>query len=188
MTDLTPTQPTTPSLTLNRALIIFIASLLAMIPGWLLAAYAPVWLAPPFARWELTFDIYMLFPCFFWGLIPIGLFRLWKIPLRKESLAQWVIRYALLVTIWTMGISSVFMLAHDDHMQTDRLFGTEKSCTSDHQANNVITYHCTVTTEYADECFNALIGCTHHYTFEGREGLPFVWYRGEFIPERNDDD
>ena len=196
------TYATYPTLSRRQALNIFVASVIAMSVGWILGAYIPLWLAPPAENLTNTFFLYALMPCLLWGSVPVLLFRLWKIRLSADALIHWITRYVLLFSLWLIILVLVFNRGYGNNVffeMTLSIF-SETHCSSEIAENGNITYICaggiSTTATCADEDYIYLyggfdavgLGCPHQYTFEGREGLPFVWYTGEIIPEENDDD
>ena len=188
MTDLDLAQPTAPSITLNRALIIFIASILAMIPGWILGAYIPLWLAPPVENLGSTFLFYLLTPCLLWGCVPFLLFRRWKISFGTDNSNRWMLRYAVLFVTWLIVFTYTFGQGYGEmvffYLSLNYI---HVECITEETENGNVAYTCDNSADYK-EFFGCCSTLSHPYTFEGREGLPFVWYTGEIIPEQNGDD
>ena len=144
MTDLDLTQPATPSLTINRALIIFIASILAMIPGWILGAHIPLWFAPPVETLGSTFLFYLLTPCLIWGCVPFLLFRRWKISFSADDSNNWMVRYVLLFVTWSIIFFYTFSQWHEEPNFYNFLFSQPIiECLSTHAENGNVTYICT---------------------------------------------
>ncbi len=155
MTDLDLAQPTAPSITLNRALIIFIASVLAMIPGWLLGAYIPLWLAPPKEMLGWTFLMYILPPCLIWSMVPVILFRRWKLKPTSDAWIYWSVRYSLLSVTWGFLFLLTFGGLGANKVYFDLTFSefndVPASCTAESTDDGHITYNCVVH-QFTAEC------------------------------------
>ncbi len=191
-----PIRATYPTLSPKQTIIVYSASILTMSIGWLLAAYIPLWLAPPDENLGKLFLLYFLIPCLIWGVVPFLLFRYWKLPINADAWFNWIVRYILLFVVWMIVFLLVFSRGYEDNVYFQLAFSvlSRTTCTSETTENGNIVYTCKGGLSASSTCsdedqisinsgFDAVgFGCPYQYTFEGREGLPFVWYTGEIIP------
>lgn len=183
-------------LSFKRALIIFALSILAMSVGWLLGAYIPLWLAPPDENLGNTFLLYMLLPCVLWGVVPFLLFRYWQLPRNADTWIYWIARYIMLFAVWLIVLLLVFNRGYGNNVFFEMTveFLARTTCTSETAEDGHIIYTCKGGLSGSSTCaeedyiiiyggFDAVgLGCPNYFTFEGRDGLPFVWYTGEVTP------
>ena len=181
MTDLDLTQRETPAVTLRRALIIFLASVLAMIPGWLLGAYIPLWIAPLKENLMNTLLMYLFLPCLLWGIVPPLFFKWRGIALRDERGISWFKRYALLIVIWVIGFLFTFSQTYPDFMFFSIAFNLSENACEQVIEDAVVSHYCwgSLNSDAVNGSPDVPYIYRSNYTFEGREGLPFVWYTGE---------
>ncbi len=166
-----------PSLARKKALVLFGVSVLAMIPGWLLGAFMPLWIAPIVENLGVTLLIYLLLPCVLWIMAPLLIVRYWRQPRESNQRIYWVERYTLLTVIWVIGFLLTFNQAYDENVYSNILFNQgQGTCTQ--VVDDVVIHYCEGGFSYGSE-WDWLFMSTGTYTFEGREGLPFVWYTGE---------
>ena len=172
---------------------VLVVIMLATGAGWLLVAYAPVWVAPPIENFHFTFLSYMLVSGIMWIGIPLVLWRRWHLKISNKIRLFVVIPLSTaLVFIWIIGFSLFFgsRLSHSTYqnMVLNLLATRYPVCDIQSNANHTLTYNCSGCPFDDEEYGNLFSGSCWNYTFEGREGLPFVWYTGEIIPEQNGDD
>ena len=177
-----------PNISRLQALIMMVFSIIAMSIGWLLAAHIPLWLAPPLESLGWTFLSYLILPSLLWGAVPLLLVRRWKLTRSDEQSLYWIVRYTMLFIVWMFGFWLVFGATyHEDVFIFNLMFNINgHSCEQIEPSEDGITYHCTPGSVFAFYDNSPNPNPTV-FTFEGRDGLPFVWYTGvlEEAPNTN---
>ena len=123
------------------------------------------------------------------------LFRRWKLKPTSDTWIQWSVRYSLLSMIWGFVFLLTFGVLGANKVYFDLTFSefndVTANCISESADNGHITYNC-VAHQFTTECDVYILwwreegetyACQVNHTFEGREGLPFVWYTGVVNPD-----
>jgi len=188
-TPTTQTDTVSPSMSRKKALILFGVSVLAMIPGWLLGSYIPLWVAPVTGNLITTFLLYFLSPILLWGGVVFVLFRRWRITLSGLGWMSWGALNAVMFVVWVVVFLLSFGSRYDDSVIWWLIIGNHNvTCEVQIQPSGVEIHICSDEHEDDEVLFSSrIVAFSGTYTFEGREGLPFVWYTGKVPPDQDED-